>query len=425
MVHQQLLDYIKQQLQQGISKEQIKSSLIANGWQAQDVDEAFASIQNPANHSQSVPPPTQTIPSLPSATAILGQAWAIYKQRLGTFLGVMIIPMLVMIAAFAIFAGGGFLGISLLSSKFAAGGIGLLILLAILFFVIIFISQAWGQTALLYAIKDNQERIGVVESYRRGWHKIISYWWVSLLAGFITLGGFLLLIVPGIIFAIWFSSAAFILIAEDLKGMNALLKSREYVKGKWGDVLWRLFFIGALSLIIYLVPALIFGLLKIPFGLKISSFIIGLFWSPLAMTYSFLIYSNLKALKGEIVFAPTRGKKAAFIFVAILGILIPTILFLTVFLGLGSARERARDTRRQADISQIRLGLKIYYIKHNNYPSSLNELSPEYLPNLPVDPSTNQPYQYQLQQNGTDYKVCAQLESTKTQKCVTSQMGDI
>ena len=40
---------------------------------------------------------------------------------------------------------------------------------------------------------------------------------------------------------------------------------------------------------------------------------------------------------------------------------------------------------------------------------------------LPLDPSTNQPYQYQLQPNGTDYKVCAQLESTKTQKCVTSQ----
>jgi len=62
----------------------------------------------------------------------------------------------------------------------------------------------------------------------------------------------------------------------------------------------------------------------------------------------------------------------------------------------------------------------MYYSEHNNYPSSLNELFPEYFPNLSVDPSTNQPYQYQLQQNGTDYKVCAQLESTKTQKCITS-----
>ncbi len=236
MANQQLLDYIKQQLQQGVSREQIKSSLMANGWQAQDIDEVFSFVSNPNSQSQPVPPSAQTIFSLPGATAIFGQAWTIYKQRLGTFLGVMVIPMLVMIVVLAIFAGGGFLSVSLLSSKFAAGGIGLLILLAILFFVIVFISQAWGQTALLYAVKDSQERIGVMESYRRGWHKIFSYWWVSLLAGFIIVGGFLLLIVPGIIFGVWFSLAMFILIAEDIKGMNALLKSREYVKGKWGSI---------------------------------------------------------------------------------------------------------------------------------------------------------------------------------------------
>jgi Tfp pilus assembly protein PilE len=422
MVNQQLLDYIKQQLQQGISKEQIKSSLVTNGWQAQDIDEAFSFISNPTSQSSPVPPPAQTISSLPGATAIFGQAWAIYKQRLGTFLGVMAIPMLIMIVLLAIVAGGGLLGVSLLSSKFAAGGIGLLILLAILFLVIIFISQAWGQTALLYAIKDSQERIGVIESYRRGWHKIFSYWWVTLLAGFITMGGFLLLIVPGIIFAVWFSLAMFILIAEDLKGMNALLKSREYVKGKWGGIFWRFFFIGAISLIISLVPILIFSLLKIPFGSEISRFVIGLFLTPLVMTYSFLVYSNLKALKGEVAFVPTGGKKAVFIFVGILGILlIPAILFSTVFLSLGSAREKARDARRQADIRQIQMGLEIFYSEQNKYPFSLNELSPKYLSSAPVDPSTNQPYQYQLQPNGTDYQVCAQLESTKTQKCVTSQ----
>lgn len=418
MINQQILDYIKQQLQQGVSREQIKSSLMANSWQETDINEAFALISN------STPtPPQTTMTSLPGATAILSQAWSLYKQRLGTFLGIMVIPMLVLIGLLAVLAGGGFLGLALLSSKFAAGGIGLFIVLAIVFFVAIFISQAWGQTALLYAIKDSQEGIGVGEAYRRGWHKIFSYWWVSLLAGFITMGGFLLLVVPGIIFAIWFSLAMFILIAEDLKGMNALLKSREYVKGKWGSIFWRFFFIGALSLIISLVPILIFSFLKIPFGAQISRFVIGLFLTPLVMAYSFLVYSNLKAVKGEVAFTPTGGKKAAFIFVGILGILlIPAILFSTVFLSLGSAREKARDARRQADIRQIQVGLELYYDDNSGkYPFSLNELSPKYLPSALVDPSTNQPYQYQLQPNGTDYQVCTQLESTKNQKCVTSK----
>ena len=422
MINQQILDYIKQQLQQGVSREQIKSSLMTNGWSESDINEAFTSLSNNSVPLPQSPISQQTQASLPGATAIFGQAWSLYKQRLGTFLGIMIIPMLVLIGLLALLAGGGFLGLTLLSSKFAVGGIGLLILLAIVFFLAIFISQAWGQTALLYAIKDSQERIGVVESYRRGWHKILSYYWVSLLAGFITMGGFLLLIVPGIIFAVWFSLAMFIIIAEDLKGMNALLKSKEYVKGKWGSILWRFFFIGALSLIISFVPVLIFSFLKIPYGAEISRFVIGLFLTPLVMAYSFLVYSNLKAVKGEIAFAPTGGKKATFIFVGILGILvIPAILFSTVFLSLGSAREKGRDARRQADINQIRVGLEIFYSEQNRYPFSLNELSPQYLPTTPVDPSTNQPYQYQLQQNGTDYQVCTQLESTKDQKCVSSQ----
>ena len=41
MINQQILDYIKQQLQQGVSREQIKSSLMTNGWQENDISSAF------------------------------------------------------------------------------------------------------------------------------------------------------------------------------------------------------------------------------------------------------------------------------------------------------------------------------------------------------------------------------------------------
>lgn len=44
MINQQLLDFIKQQVQQGIGREQIKSSLMTNGWQASDIEEGFNAI---------------------------------------------------------------------------------------------------------------------------------------------------------------------------------------------------------------------------------------------------------------------------------------------------------------------------------------------------------------------------------------------
>ena len=41
MANQQLLDYIKQQNQLGISQEKTKKDLLDIGWQGQDVDEAL------------------------------------------------------------------------------------------------------------------------------------------------------------------------------------------------------------------------------------------------------------------------------------------------------------------------------------------------------------------------------------------------
>ncbi len=298
MISQQLLNYIKQQLKQGTSEEQIKNSLAANGWQAQDIEDGFSSVSNTTNQSSPLPPSTQVTSSLPGVSAIFGQTWNIYKQRLGTFLGIIVIPMLIMMVVTAIFfVAGGSLGIVFLFSKFTAGSIGLFILLALLFFIIISVIQAWGQVALLYAIKDNSERIGIIESYKRGWHKILSYFWVYLLVSLVVFGGFLLLIVPGILFAVWFSFAIFILVAENLKGVKALSKSKEYVKGHWWGVFWRFFFIEAVISIIYLIFIPIFSLLKIPFAPIIGEFIAILFLTPFGMTYLFMIYNNLKALK--------------------------------------------------------------------------------------------------------------------------------
>lgn len=371
-----------------------------------------------AGHPPQTPIPQQSATSLPGATAILSQAWVLYRQKLGTFLGVMIFPILVQTGLLAVLAPGGFLGFSLLYPKFTLGAFGLQIILVIVFFLVFSINQAWGQTALLYAIKDSKEGIGAREAYRRGWHKILSYWWVSFLTGFVVLGGFLLFVVPGIIFAVWFSMAIFVLVAEDLNGMNALLKSREYVKGKWGGVFWRLLFIAVLNVVISWVPTLIFNFLKVPIGREIGGFVIGLFLTPLSITYMYIVYSKLKAVKGEVVFAPTGRQKATLIIAGILGMLvIPVLLFLTIFMIFVSSKGQALDARREADLRAIQAGFELYYDENGEYPY-LNELSPRYMLTIPVDPKTSFPYEY----TGSNlaYKVCAQLEAKK-EKCVSSQ----
>lgn len=65
MANQQMLDYIKQQLEQGATKEFITRSLLANGWRAEDITQAFNTLLNPPVVST---PPQPTQPPAPSQT---------------------------------------------------------------------------------------------------------------------------------------------------------------------------------------------------------------------------------------------------------------------------------------------------------------------------------------------------------------------
>jgi hypothetical protein len=55
MTNQQLLDYIKQQLQQGVSREIITNNLISQGWQQPDVNEAFSQSSGQSFSAQTNP----------------------------------------------------------------------------------------------------------------------------------------------------------------------------------------------------------------------------------------------------------------------------------------------------------------------------------------------------------------------------------
>ena len=65
MINQQLLDYIKQQLQQGASRDNITNDLISQGWQQSDVNEGFSSIENFSSNQASSPQSFSTLPQQP------------------------------------------------------------------------------------------------------------------------------------------------------------------------------------------------------------------------------------------------------------------------------------------------------------------------------------------------------------------------
>jgi hypothetical protein len=237
--------------------------------------------QSPSISSQS------QITSLPGSGDLLKRSWQIYKERISVLLGIMILPVFVVLFATLLL-----IGIKQLFQLSLVWLLGIIILALSAIILIL-----WSGVALLYVVKEREAKIGLKESFTKARPKIISYLWISLLAGFITLIGFLLFIIPGIIFAVWFSLAVYILVAEDLTGMKALSRSKQLVSGFWWKVFWRFLIIGLIAIIFSLIISLFEELIGIPQEISISSIILSLFFTPFAATYTFLIYEDLRKIK--------------------------------------------------------------------------------------------------------------------------------
>jgi general secretion pathway protein G len=68
-------------------------------------------------------------------------------------------------------------------------------------------------------------------------------------------------------------------------------------------------------------------------------------------------------------------------------IVIIGILAAILILFLGSTPfMKARDAKRLFDVQNMRLGLTLYRLDMNGYPTSLEELIPVYIPVVPIDP---------------------------------------
>ncbi len=89
------------------------------------------------------------------------------------------------------------------------------------------------------------------------------------------LGGFLLFVIPGVIFAIWFAFALYESVLKNSRGTEALKNSRALSSGRWWATLWRLaaptiFWSVVVWLIMYAL-FLIFGAISQPWKSVISS----------------------------------------------------------------------------------------------------------------------------------------------------------
>ncbi len=256
------------------------------------------------------------------------QSWRLYRERFWTLAGVAALGVLVIGVTFGLDLAAGFLSYTYTFTFSVVIAIASLAALTIYLLVPFLLGLA-----LIYAVRGD----GVISSWRLAIQNMISFGWLRVLHALIVLGGLLMLIIPGIIFYIWFIVSSYVFAIDGEKGMSALLKSREYIRGSWWRIVWRLI----VPIVVFsVIAALIFLLISLILAAQIATSTGGaaaatltiffaasalitivlvaaaLFW----VSYLYVLYKNLKRLKPEVASQPASGPRGFFYFSAVLGV---------------------------------------------------------------------------------------------------------
>lgn len=130
----------------------------------------------------------------------------------------------------------------------------------------------------------HKNSLSIKETFSVGMQKYWKFGLLLTILFFVTGFGFVLFVIPGIIFLVWFSFSNFVFIEKQVGVKEAMLKSKELVKGKFWKILGRLFVFGVFSILVEMV----FSLVPYGVGTILTTIFGALFVLP-----SYLLYQEL------------------------------------------------------------------------------------------------------------------------------------
>ena len=264
----------------------------------------------PAPASAAPAPEPVAAPALIGYGALLSQSWHLAWGSLprlgGLVLGVLatflagFLVMAVMIGA-GLFIFGGEAG-SNVASMVVFGVIGFL------FYVAWMMLFTFAVVGFMYTVIKRREGIGYWQGF--GW-SLKHFWPIFLMVVYIQLvtsGGYLFLIIPGIALAIYVSYAVMVFATEDIRGMNALVRSTRLVYGHWWSVVGRALFLSLVIILSFMLAAgITFGVLSmVNSALAIFVGVVGVIIGYLVIL-SIMIHAGVLMLESLQVMKPVSG----------------------------------------------------------------------------------------------------------------------
>lgn len=252
-------------------------------------------------------------------------AWDQYKKRAMPLLAVMLISAVVIgslvIALMLCATIGGAMLAHFTDERTAA-----YLVIALVSFLLLMATLLvlWSQTAMVAMVVN--EKLGIIEAFQAGWTYLWPMAWVLTLLSAILLAGFALGLLPGILFLVWFTFCMFVLLEEDRRGMDALLASREYVRGHWWNTFGKIFVLWLISAVAGFIPFI--------------GQVFSLLFAPFFMLFLLAMYRDLKAVKGVAVVDAGSGSMVFWWVLAVIGMALPlAALAATLFSLLSGEQE--------------------------------------------------------------------------------------
>jgi hypothetical protein len=229
--------------------------------------------------------------SLIKAGEIWKSAWAMYKTKFYSFLEIMAVP--------AILAGVLKFMSEVRGEEDGAAALALFTFVPyVVLFILYILVASIAELALIYSVKNLLAGVTVSarDAFKLAWQNLFSYWWILILMTLVTVGGFILLIIPGIILAVRYAFSINALADQGLKGWAALSYSKEQVTGRWSAVFGKLAYLGLIIFLISIAIGIVFAFFGTP-GKSLADVLGKIIVTPLTWLYVFLLYNNLKQTK--------------------------------------------------------------------------------------------------------------------------------
>tara|TARA_B100000508_G_scaffold140255_1_gene140691 strand:- start:1860 stop:3521 length:1662 start_codon:yes stop_codon:yes gene_type:complete len=366
----ELLQAVKERLELGYSHDAIKDELKAAGYDNATLNQVLhvaTSTPGPApipmpNHENidtAVAESSSGKISLPPVGSLLSNAFSFATNRLD-LVALLIVPSLVF---------------AFLEYTSTGEGVGsdMMIVGAGIFGLFAFVAYLVVMAMVLFSVAHYDRKVNLSESFAWVRGAIGSLIWVYILAALVSFGGFMLFIIPGIIISVYVYFSQYVLVVEGKRGMDALMRSRDLVRGHWWDVAIKLLGVSLVLFGIFFIVAFAIGIVSysaeggaIDLITEIVAQVFGAVVTIIGLHVGVSLYRSLAAAKPS----PTTdymNAKGKYLGLTVLGLLFPVIVILlaVVLASLNSAIDSGNDAALKMSLSTSRSMAEIYYNENN------------------------------------------------------------